>query len=292
MWEDLLISFPLLRNALMSGLLVGLLAPLVGAYFILRRIVLLGVAVPQVSAAGMAFALMAQGLQWFGLSPMHGHGGFGLLLLGSFLFTLIVIVALGLLVNRNPGAADIVIGVMFAVAGAASILFLAQSPAAEGHMLSLLKGEMIAIADADLVRTAFLAAIVLGLFLFFHKEFLLVAFDRDFAATVRKPVGRIDVLFYAVAGFGVTVCVLTAGPVTTFGYLVFPPVIALLFARGMTRFLVASVAVGMTGSVLGLLVAFFLDWPVGPTGVGILALAWILGAGARAGFRWTEKRQV
>jgi hypothetical protein len=42
----------LLRDALVGSVLVGLVCPLVGVYFVLRRMVFLGVALPQVSAAG------------------------------------------------------------------------------------------------------------------------------------------------------------------------------------------------------------------------------------------------
>ena len=55
----------LLHHALYGGVVVGFVCPLVGVYFVLRRLVFWGVALPQVSAAGIAFALMLQG---FGLA--------------------------------------------------------------------------------------------------------------------------------------------------------------------------------------------------------------------------------
>ena len=45
-----------MRQALIGSVLVGLVCLLVGVYFILRRMIFLGVALPQVSAAGVAFA--------------------------------------------------------------------------------------------------------------------------------------------------------------------------------------------------------------------------------------------
>ena len=46
----------ILREALIGSVLVGCLCPLVGVYFVLRRMIFLGVALPQVSAAGIALA--------------------------------------------------------------------------------------------------------------------------------------------------------------------------------------------------------------------------------------------
>ena len=48
----------LLREALVGSVLVGCICPLVGVYFVLRRMIFLGVALPQVSAAGIALAFL------------------------------------------------------------------------------------------------------------------------------------------------------------------------------------------------------------------------------------------
>lgn len=280
---------PLLRNALIAGILIGSLAPLIGAYFVLRRIVLLGVTIPQVSSAGIAFALMVQGLGWFGLSPTHTHGGHGLPMIGALAFTLVGITVLGLMAHRRPGLADISIGFTFALAGALSFLLLSQSPVAEAHMLNLLKGEIIATSDRELVGTAFFYLLVLASLVIFHKEFLLISYDRDFAVSMRKSVTQYDLLFYVVAGFAVSLCVLTVGPVTTFGYIVLPPMIALLFTRGMSRFFIAASLVGAVASVISLFAGFFFDLPAGPTTVVVLAtiyaIVWACGRALNAVLR-------
>jgi ABC-type Mn2+/Zn2+ transport system permease subunit len=49
--------------------LVGLVCPLVGVYFVLRRMIFLGVALPQLSAAGIAFSFVAYRLA----SASHEH---------------------------------------------------------------------------------------------------------------------------------------------------------------------------------------------------------------------------
>jgi len=275
MVQEFLESLPLLRNAFITGLLIGSLAPLIGAYFVLRRIVLLGVTIPQVSSAGIAFALMAQGLGWFGLSPVHTHGAQGLPMVGALIFTLVAIMILGSLAHRKAGYTEVAVGFTFAVASAGSLLMLAQSPVAEASMLNLLKGEIIATTEGELVGTGVLWFLVMAALLFFHKEFLLISYDRDFAVSVRKPVARYDLFFYVVAGFAVSLCVLTVGPITTFGYLVLPPITALLFTKGMTRFFLASSAIGLAASVVSLVVSFYYDLPVGPTTVAVLAVLYV-----------------
>ena len=50
----------LLREALIGSVLVGCLCPLIGVYFVLRRMIFLGVALPQVSFAGKKHAHSAK----------------------------------------------------------------------------------------------------------------------------------------------------------------------------------------------------------------------------------------
>src|SRR6266704_264115 len=62
----------LLRNSVYASLLVGFACPLAGVYLVLRRLIFMGVALPQISSAGIAFAfsLPAIGL----VNHMHvGH---------------------------------------------------------------------------------------------------------------------------------------------------------------------------------------------------------------------------
>lgn len=275
-WQEFVEVLPFLRNALIAGALAGSLAPVIGGYFVLRRIVLLGVTVPQVSSVGIAFALLLQGFGWLGLGANHGEDGQAGLMAGALIFTVGGILILGTVVSRKPGLADVSIGFVFAVSSAMSILLLSQNPVGEAHMLNLLKGEVIATTDRDLIGTSLFYVAIIASLVIFHKEFLLVSYDRDFAVSLGKPVARYDLFFYVVAGCAVSVCVLTVGPVTTFGYLVLAPLVALLITRGMTFFFLGAALIGAVASVTGLLAGFFLDLPVGPATVALLALVYAI----------------
>src|ERR1041385_1723380 len=62
----------LLRNSVYVSMLVGFACPLAGIYLILRRLIFMGVALPQISSAGIAFAFCLPALGLAG--HMHlGH---------------------------------------------------------------------------------------------------------------------------------------------------------------------------------------------------------------------------
>ena len=97
----------LLRNSVYISLLIGLVCPLVGVYVILRRLIFMGVALPQVSSCGIAFAFALQGWGW--LPHAHDSAGERLIAIGgSILFTLaaILIRVVGVSLQRQAGPAD------------------------------------------------------------------------------------------------------------------------------------------------------------------------------------------
>lgn len=135
----------LLHHALWGSVVVGFVCPLVGVYLVLRRLVFWGVALPQVSAAGIAFAFMLQGLGVNFLAGGEAHERH-LAIVGAVAFTLGTILLLAALERRGAGLSEGRIGALYSLAWAASILFVAWNAAGETELLGLLKGEIVAIS--------------------------------------------------------------------------------------------------------------------------------------------------
>ena len=114
----------------------------------------------------------------------------------------------------------------------------------------------------------------------FHKELLLVSFDREMATILRKKVVFWDILLYLLIGLTVSMAVLSVGPLIAFGFLLIPALIAHLFAQNMRQFTAVASVVGGTIAFFGFWIAYQWDLPVGPTDVVLLgvlyAIAWIV----------------
>jgi ABC-type Mn2+/Zn2+ transport system permease subunit len=260
----------LLRDALVGSVLVGLVCPLVGTYFVLRRMIFLGVALPQLSAAGIAFAFLAYRVT---VGP-HEHGGLGertLAMIGSFGFTLGGLLLLATLERRGRETVDARIGLTYAVAASLTILFLASDPHGDAQMVNLLKGDILATTAASLRVVEVVLAAVVVLLLAFRKELLLVSFDRELALVFGKRVWLWDGLLYLVMGVTISLGVTTAGPIVAFGFLVVPPLAARLVTRHMLTFSLAAAAFGGGSAFAGFYLAYRADLPLGPTQVALAA---------------------
>ncbi|MCX7825473.1 MAG: metal ABC transporter permease [Verrucomicrobiae bacterium] len=269
----------LLHNSVVASLLVGFVCPLVGMFFVLRRAVLLGVALPQVSSAGVALAfwLHALGIHVLG----HDETERGTALVGSTAFTAVALAALALSERRGSGPVEGRTGAVYAVAAALAVLFTARNPSGESHVTSLLKGEIVAVADADLRLLAVVYAAVILLVAVFRRQLVLVSFDRNMAETLmRRPWGW-DLMLYGVFGLTISIGVMIVGPLTLFGFLVLPVLAVRPWASGLFSLAIASSLLGGVTALAGFALAYRADLPVGPTDVAVAFAVYVASAGAR-----------
>jgi ABC-type Mn2+/Zn2+ transport system permease subunit len=250
---------------------------LVGVFLVMRRLVFMGVALPQISSTGVAIALSLP--LWLGFSPTGNvaQGVHTLAFAGSVIFSLVAILVLAVMERRGRGQPEGRLGTAYVVAAALSILLLAKNPYGEVGWLDMLKGEVITISNFDLVLTAATLALVLAVLGLFQKELLLVSFDRETAMILRKNVVFWDMLLYILIGLTVSMAVLSVGPLIAFGFLLIPALIAHLFAQTMRQFAAFASLIGGAAAFFGFWIAYQYDFPVGPADVVLLGALYTTG---------------
>jgi len=274
----------LLHHAVYGSVVVGFVCPLVGVYFLLRRLVFWGVALPQVSTAGIAFAFLLQGL---GLSVLAGQESSEkhLAIIGAVAFTAATILVLAYYERKGQGLGEGRIGALYAVAWALSILFVAWNAQGETEMLGLLKGEIVSISEADFHAMLDTMALVAAALFVFQREFTLVSYDRDMAVALGRSAGFWDLLLYLIVGVTISLGVMTVGPLVIFGLLVIPPMAALPWAGGMASFSVLASVIGGLSALAGFYVSYTRDLPLGPVIVCAAFAVFMLSQAARLALR-------
>ncbi len=261
----------LLFPAVLGSVVLGLVCPAVGGFLVLRRSVLLGLVLPQLAAAGAAFALFAHAV---GLVPHPGHstghaGHAGqmegiLAYGGSLLFTFAGMALLGLTHRGGAGRSETRLAVVYALAGSLTVLFVAFHPFGDAAILGLVKGEAVVLSWAELAGLSAVHVAAAACLVLFRRELLMVSFDRDLAFLLRGGVSRWDLLFHLTAGVTIALGVMMAGPLLTFGLLMLPPIAARPLVSRMAPWFIASSLAGAGIGVTGFAVAYRFDVPLGP----------------------------
>jgi zinc/manganese transport system permease protein len=176
---------------------------------------------------------------------------------------------------------EAIIGIVYAVAAAASVLVMSKATRETEHLKEMLVGNILSVSWAELGKTAVLYALV-GLFHFvFRERFLTISQNEAEAERRGWNVRFWDFLFYVSFGFVVTSSVAIAGVLLVFSFLIVPSVAAMLFSERLGIRLLIGWTMGAAVSAAGVALSFFLDLPTGAAIVVTFGATLILLAAAR-----------
>lgn len=247
-----------LAPAFAASLILSAVLCYFGLHVIMREVIFVDLALAQIAAMGAAIGAMA------GLS-LHDTSGS----LCSLLFTTLgaTIFAFGRFRDaRIPQEA--IIGMVYAVSMAATLLVLANSAAEHDDIEHLLVGELLFVDWPGVSRTGAVCLVVGALHAAFGRRFFRISASRADARRAGLHVPWWDLFFYVTFGVVVTTCVQTAGVLLVFSVLIVPAMCAMIFLTGTAARLVAGWLFGLMGSVGGLCLSW--AWNL-PTGASIVA---------------------
>lgn len=238
-------QIPFMQMAVIVSLLITTLCAYLAVFVVLKRIVFVGVALAQMSSAGVALALL------IGFSPT----------VLSLVFMLAGVALFSLRQQERQVPRESIIGITYAAAAAIGVILIAKSAQGESRMLNLLFGNVLAVKTVDIYVMLGVFLPVAALHLLFQKEFIFTSFDYDTATTLGVRARRWDLLFYLTLGMTIATAIRTAGALLVFAMLVIPGVTALILSRRMSTAFGVSIVAGLVPVVLGLYLSFILDLP-------------------------------
>jgi zinc/manganese transport system permease protein len=233
-------------------LLTGIFAYL-GIHIIQRQVIFVDLALAQIAALGAMTGML------FGIR-LHSANAY----LFALPFTLLgaVIFALTRLKGRLVPQ-EAVIGIVYVVATAASIILLNSCPSEAEHIKHMLVGNILFVHWHDIFRLALCCGAV-GLFHFaFRRRFAAISRNPEKAGLSPSQLRWWDFFFYITLGLIVTVSVEIAGVLLIFSYLVVPASCAMLLTGRMGRQLALGWILGIAVSVAGLFCSAAFDLPTG-----------------------------
>jgi zinc/manganese transport system permease protein len=248
---------------LLASLLLVMILPALGQHVLARGVIFVDLALAQIAALGqsVAFLLGAEPHD-----PSMYYWSFGFTLLGAALFSF-------LWDREHSVLQEAFIGISFALATAATLLLLSNAPHGAEHVRGSLSGEALGwVRWQDIAIMAVLYAVV-GAFQFFNRRKLfLCSEDPKRAREMGLSVKKWDFLFYASFGLVVTISVNVSGVLAVFSFLIVPIVCSTLLGRRGRSRLFWAWAIGFVVSVLGSVLSYVKDWPMGATIVCLFGL--------------------
>jgi manganese/iron transport system permease protein len=258
------LRYQFMQRALIEVVLMGAVTGAVGAYVVLRGLSFIGDALSHAIFPGIVVAYL------LGQSIFIGAVAFGLLT-----STAITVVA----TNRRLKE-DSAIGVLFAGSFALGIVLISSSNNFTRDLASFLFGNVLGTTTTDIWVSAGAGLLVVLFLLAFHRELLIVSFDRVAGQAMGIKVFWVDLLLLLAISLTIVISLRAVGNVLVIAMLVTPAATARLLTDRLPVMVLLSSAIGVLSGVAGLFVSYHADVAAGGTIVlvatGLFGAAWLL----------------
>lgn len=263
---DMLINplFPFIRNAVAAALLSSILFGVLGSIVTVRRIASLAGAISHAVLGGIGLSLYLQSKK----IPMPP-------LAGALLFALAAAFVIAFVSYNVKEREDTIINALWAIGMSVGVFFIAQTPGYKDPS-SYLFGSILLIAQSDLILLGILDIVVVFLVWRFYPQLLASSFDEEFAKARGVNVKALFVIILIVSAVAVVLLQGFVGIIMVIAMLTLPQGSAGTFATSLASMMILSSLFSAVFSVIGILISWACNTPVGATTVIIAALAFLL----------------
>lgn len=264
-----LLTYGFLQRALFAGVFVALACALLGVFLILRRDAMMGHGLAHIMFAGVALGLLLN------MMPLIAALAVGIL----------AALAIMSLKDKAGVYGDTAIAIMSSIGFAVGILIVSFSNKFNVDLFGYLFGDILAIDSTEVWLSIALAGSVLFVIILFYRRFMFMTFDRESARAAGIKVKGLDTLLTILTAVTVVLGMKVVGLLLVSALLVIPSAAGLQLASNFKKAMILASIVAILSVILGLVFAFYLDFPASATIVLISAVFFLLAIVVKKGHK-------
>lgn len=252
-------------RVLATGVLIGVVAPLVGSFLVHRQMALIGETLAHTAFAGVAIGVVVAGLD-AELDLLGLSGSAGELLTTALVVSALAALGLQWLTERTETYGDVPIAITLTGSFAVGTLIISWGQGSFPITVDIeafLFGSTAIVTPGGARLVGLLSVCVVALVVYNYKQFLFITFDEQAARVARLNVRGYNSLLIVMTAVVVVGAMQILGVILVAGMLVIPAASASQIARSFRETLVLSVLFGQIAVLGGLFVAIGASLPPG-----------------------------
>jgi zinc transport system permease protein len=276
-----ILQYEFLQNAFLTGIIIGIIGPLIGVFVVVRRLSLIADALSHVTLAGIAASLLLEKrfLPVGTLNPIY---------MGMFFS-----VAGSLLIEKLRSVykhyEELAIPIIMSGGVGLSVLFISLADGFNTDLFSYLFGSVSAVTRLDLWTILIISIFVIAIVIMLYKELFIISFDEEHAKASGLPVKGLHLLFIIMVALVIASSMRIVGVLLVSSLMTLPVAAAIRIANGFKQTIIYSIIFGETSVLGGLIISYYLDLAPGGT---IVIISIIILMATIFVKKWTLKRKV
>jgi zinc transport system permease protein len=247
-----LFQYDFLNRAFIAGILIAIIAPLIGIFVVLRRFSLIADTLSHVSLAGVALGLIT------GINPLFT--GMGAAIISAL--------AIEKLRVSKKVYGETALALFLSGGLALAVTLVSFKHGLNANLFSYLFGSIVTVAAKDVLVIAILAAVIMVVIGLLYKELVYMAFDEETAQVNGIPTKWINALFVLLAAVTVALAIPIVGVLLISALMIIPVVTALQLRKSFKKTLLWAEVFSVISVIAGLVASWYLE--VSPGGAIVL----------------------
>jgi zinc transport system permease protein len=270
-----LLQYEFLQNAFLTGMIIGVIAPLLGVFIVVRRLSLIADALSHVTLAGIAASLLLEKkfMLFSGLNPLYMGMAFSV---GGSLF-------IEKLRTVYKHYQELAIPIILSGGIGLGVIFISLADGYNTDLFSYLFGSVSAVSRADLWTILVISIFVIALVVLLYKELFLLSFDEEYARATGIAAKTLHFIFIVMVALVIAASMRIVGILLVSSLMTLPVAASIRFAKGFKQTIFYSILFGEVSVLGGLFLSYYLDLAPGGTIVMIAVLFLVLAI-------WLKKR--
>ncbi|MBA8758922.1 iron chelate uptake ABC transporter family permease subunit [Staphylococcus schleiferi subsp. coagulans] len=262
---DALLNFEFIRYSFISGILIGVIAPLIGTFIVVRRLSLIADALSHVTLGGISFGmyLLTVSSVFAFINPIWT----------GIIFAIIGALLIEKLRTSYKNYSEIAIPIIMSTGIGLSAIFISLANGFNQELLGLLFGSISAVSLSDLFTIITITVLVLLYIMLFYKELFILSFDTEYSQVIGIP-KWIQFLFIVIVALVISASMRVIGVLLVSALITLPVAIAMRWTKGFKQFIFLSIMIGEFSVIIGLVTAFYLN--ISPGGIIVVILVIML----------------
>lgn len=263
-----ILQYEFLQNAFFTGMIIGIIAPLLGVFIVVRRLSLIADALSHVTLAGIAASLLLEKklLPAGSLNPIYMGMAFSVM--GSLFIEKLRTV--------YKHYQELAIPIILSGGIGLSVIFISLADGFNTDLFSYLFGSVSAVSRTDLWVIVCISLFVIAMIILFYKELFLISFDEEHAKASGIPVQVLHLMFIVMVALVIAASMRIVGILLVSSLMTIPVAAAIRLANGFKQTILYSILFGETSVIGGLAISYYLDLAPGGTIVIITIIILIL----------------
>lgn len=261
-----LLRFEYLQNAYLVGMIIGILAPIVGIYIVTRKLSLISDAISHITIGGISFAYFLNKIYLTTISTT---------LAGSISAIIGALLIEKIRENYN-NYKEIAIPIIMSFGMSISVIFASLSNGFSTDFTSYLFGSILTTTRIDVLYSVILLILLLIFVYKYYYVIMAVSIDESYAKYIGINNKRLKYIIIIFVALFISFSIKLIGTLLISSLIILPVSSAMNISKSFKNVVLNSIIISELSILIGMILSYYMDLPSGATIVLLNLILYII----------------